>query len=367
MTKALLGLNTVNNSTSINTSSTTLRQGQGVVTATVVPPIQTAQWARNGKHPNALCESQKAESANNAAVFRTKEIWRGPGTLPTPGSAGAGDRLRYRFAWNSGPFAHAVYAWLVLAPPTVNTLASYARLDITAADGSSSVSQKFYWGSAPYDGGLESLRMYPIMISVLPNTLYTAALYDVDNNNLQGGVIYELASLTQNNAGYLVQNFAQGTPILAENRQNLAEMTSALWKHGCGTVFHFNEGFGSLITTSTTLTNVLDGTSTTPSIHTPGWTIDMTGKARRSQSGMVPVMFAACGSCPSGSFTNLNLIDQTGTVICSVNGFESFSTPTWQFAACSIPATVGKYDLVYGSDGTHSFHVSAISCFEYEA
>lgn len=382
--KPLLGLTTV------AVAPPLLKQSQGVVTATVVPPIQTARWARNGKQPNALPESQKSESANHAAVYRTKEVFRSLGPALTAGPSGGGDAVQWRWVFHSGPFAHALYVCPVLGPgSTSSSLSSYARIDITAADGSSSVSETFYYGQSPYTAGVESFRAVPKIVSILPDTTYTAQLVQVDNGVLQSACVYELASLSENNAGYLPQNFAQGSPVYAENRQNLAELAAAVWKRGAAQVLNWvypdwtsfagqqhprGWNVSPILYAGSTPANVLDTFSTplgnvtgttTIGPNTPGWMLDLTGKRRRAQTG-VPVMMAAYGSLPSGTASVL-LRDQTGATLLSVSGFTIGSSPAWYFATGILPDTVAKYDIHLVSDGTNLFNLYAVSLFEYES
>lgn len=81
-------------------------------------PIELNRWFRNGRHPTADALNMMCEAGNTAGLYRSKEVFRSCGTtLSTPNST-AGTRKRFRFAFHSGPYAHAVMAMAVMAPPT---------------------------------------------------------------------------------------------------------------------------------------------------------------------------------------------------------------------------------------------------------
>lgn len=355
--------------------STQIKQAQGLVTPSTIPAIQTAQWCRNGKQPNALFESLKSQSANFASVFRTKEVFRASGQLQNLESPGPGLTPRYYFAFHSGPYAHALYVLPAMAGyAQSSTQSSGMQFDLTTGGVTSSTT--FTYGTTPYGPvsygpSFESIRTVPQAIAIEPDTDYTVTISSVDNGIIVGLVVAELASLTENNQGYAPENFAQGSNIYAENRASLASMSSQLWKRGGAQVMNAyrDNGVGATAWTISTATptNIIDGTTTSVTSQSPGWMFDLTGKARLSQNGRVSVRMAAYGEVTSGAaIASVYLLDQNGNVLLELDGFESFTSLTWISDITTLPATLGRYYIFARCDGSHLFDLRAISIYEYE-
>src|SRR5688572_31517665 len=73
---------------------------------TAAAPLQVWRYCRNGRHPSAQYWNRLNEQTNQAALYRTKELFNwmsrvGFGVTGTPTSSGAGDRDRWRFAFHT--------------------------------------------------------------------------------------------------------------------------------------------------------------------------------------------------------------------------------------------------------------------------
>ncbi len=334
--------------------------GDGLTTARQAQPsIQIAQYARNGKQPNAALSQAMAQAANQAAMYRTKEVFGGGSAFSGyPSSFGAGDRLRWRFAFHTGPYAGFLWCRVIMRPPTSGTTVSYSRLDLTP-QGGSLFSTKFYFGAATFNRYMEALQTIDQLIPIQPDTDYTANWVDVDNGIMISGAIAEIASLTQNYGGYLPENFVGTGPIYAEDRQNLATVANALWRRGGSQVVNFtmdtNAQGGGVSTSSSALSNVPNQT----------YSLDMTAKARRSQlTTGVPIVMKAYGNNGPGAGGTVALVDQNGnTVIACSSGTWSNA---WVSARGTIPATAAQYTLKFAQQGGGTFSLWAASIYEYE-
>lgn len=338
------------------------------------PPIQVSRWARNAARPNAVLENTKAEAANFGAMFRTKEVFRSPGFNPG-GSLGAGDVNRWRFAFHTGPYARNLAIVARLAPPSTANTNAAIRLDLLDGSGVSSSSDKLYYGvgstSTTYRLSLDAIHTASTVMTVQPDTDYTAQVVDVDNGITQSICVYELASLTEFFSGYLPQNFAVGTPIVDAMRANLGNLTAALWRRGGAQLLNFSTEVdsGVIQTTGAAWLNAFDQTSTTPGPATGGYYLDLSAKARRSQQASgVPVRMHAYvlnnGVAPATG-GSVALVNQAGVAQLSIQ--SAATTGTWVSTTGLLPATLDKYDLMYRADGNGStMNLYAVSVYEYE-
>jgi hypothetical protein len=345
------------------------------------PPIAPGQWARNGKSPNARLISSLNEAANHSALFRGKQIFAATGKIAAAGitsSFGAGDRARWRFACRTGPYTHALMAMVVLAPQSSSFDSnSYARIDLaTNAAGTPAItSQTFTYGANPvgntYTGGWQFLKVVTGYIDgVSADTEYYGTVYDVDYGRVQSCFIFDLPSLTENFDGYNATNITAESQILDTYRANLASLVNDVWKKSGASVLNWtvDDQSSARSTSGALVTNVIDGTSTTVSASTPGYTINMTGKDRLSQTSGVPVVMKVFGNITVGSGSgSVYLKNSSGVTVGTVSGFTS-TTAGWRSASFNLPATEDKYDLhIEETVGGDTFECRAISIYEYEA
>jgi hypothetical protein len=343
------------------------------------PAIQADLWARPGLHPDARLASTINEHVNQGVICRPKEYFRilgmveGAGFTRILSSFGVGDRARWRFAFRSGPRAHALCAIVGMAPPDSGTNQnSYARLDITNGAGVTVGTTTFVYGANPNgtsgaSSGWPLIKQIMAYVDGIPaDTELYGTFYDVDYGRLQSGCVFELPSLTEN-GGYLASNITTHSAILSTHRQYAAETLNALLQKSGATVYCWSvdDGTVPVTRTSSTAANVLDTTITTVSASSPGPTFDMIRRARLSQASGVPIVMKVCarngsGGSPAGT---VKLVDSSGATIVSItNGWTS--SPTWQSVTGVLPATSAKYDLQLSTTaGTLSLY--AVSIYQY--
>ena len=339
-------------------------------------PIQVRRFARNGKHPDADLEVAKNEHLNQIAMYRTKQIYCG---VVSSGRTNSNTVL-WRFAFHSGPLAFSMFVRMMLAPGFSQQLTMTVDLYSDATE-TTLVSSTTFNQNDPTGGtgsfGWQALKPIDQYIAIAADTDYYVKVSKAGCVAM-GCVFIELASMTQNFSGYLPQNVhAQGN-ILDVFRQNQATLIKNLWKRNCAPVFIWTVEPGALntlnsgpspftykVTTSTTGTNVLDLTSTTVTVNTPGWTPDLTGKARLSQTGGVPCIMKVFGLVDAGTGT-VELKDSGGSVVASV-AVTSVAGQWTSSTAFNLPASVAKYDLHYRVTAGNTFSIWACSVYEYEA
>lgn len=344
-----------------------------------LPPIDPDRWFRNGKCPDANAIGAMNALANSVALFRGKcPIATYSNLIKTPSSQLA-SRVRHRFAWKSGPYTHALLAVVTLYPPNAGLdQDSYAKLTVysDATETTTVTTQEFHYGASPKGStaavGWGYMKTVIQMIDgISPNTEYYGKFSDENYGRIQSVLVFELSSLTENNAGYLVPNVTMKTPLTDSLRGNLASVVNTVWREGGAHVLYWDcANHGSPITrASSTPANVVDTSLTTISASTPGPTLDMTGKARLSQTSGVPCVLKAFGSWAAGggatSGGGVYLKNSAGTTIGSIVDQWTSTTPRWFSTTLTVPTGVDKYDLQF-TRGTSGGTFTLYSVCVYE-
>ncbi len=356
---------------------------------TASPPIQRGRYTRNGQAPDIALINSLNEQTNQGVLYRAGEVFRcvgnSAGLLP-PSSVSA-TRARWRFSFHTGKYTHSLLAMVCLIPqdsnPGNNT---YARLDIStsATYATTASTAKFFHGAsqggtAAVPAGWDALKPIVMYLDVDPDTDYYGIFYDIDSGRLMSATVIELTSMTEHFSGYLPQHIPVGGDVLDVYRENLVTLQYNLWRRGGATVMNWTVdgddvsapyGSGPIATTSSTQTNIVDTSSTTVTAATPGWTFDMTGKERLSQSATgVPCRLEVFGKLDAaGADGNVYLKDSAGATVTSIVGQWTSSTATWKSVTFNLPASAAKYDIHFSrSTGGRTFTMYAANIYEYGA
>lgn len=343
-----------------------------------LPPLQVDKFFRNGLPPSASAQNALHAHAMQALLHRSKELFNYHGQMiGMQTSYGAGDRIRWRFAGKTGAYTHAVGAFAVLIPQsTGEDENSYARLDIYSdvTETTLIASQKFYFGADPSTAStaLPQWREAIAIIDGIPaSTEIYARFVDVDFGRLLCATVFDLQSATEGTDGYLNQATSALTPITDAESEALASITRNLWSKGGAKVLSWtvNNGTAPITTTSSTAKNIIDVTSTAVSAATPGYTLDMTNKARSSQSSGVPCVMKVFGHLNAASTGGqVYLKDSGGNVVGSIVDQWTTTTPTWKSTTFNLPASVDKYDLQFATNAAfgNTFSCYAVSIYELD-
>lgn len=344
------------------------------------PPIQVARWTRNGKHPNAILGSMKGEAANQAALYKAKETFRtvglfGGGFQSHGMTAGSGTCNRWRVAFRTGPYSQFLDVEVMLTQDSsFGTASSYGQLDITETATAAVTTATFPVGATAISR--LSAALVRRRIQVKPGTDYTAVFSD-HGSDMWFTNMHELASLSTFFGGVLPQNLAAGGPILDAYRRNEAEVIRALWQQSAWPIFNWCVEDDTLppTTTSASMTNLVDafvstsGTTTLGTsnidVTTPGFYVDTTGRARRSQSTTgIPFLMAVYGS--TADLAYVEIVDPHGNQV--VYGEEILGvTPGWSYVVGSFPAGIDqKYDIRFCSSAGNATKIGAVCVYELE-
>ncbi len=347
------------------------------------PPIPLRRWSRNKKHPNAEFQNRINAAANASALYRSKDVF----SIAAPWFSGNGSFYvngdLWHFAFHTGPLTTALFARLVMNVPFQPSANSYATVKIYSDATLSTLvaSEDFRYGAAPGAGGnpytyggAATIDKFITGLSV--DTDYYGVISSSNYAYVWAASISDCPSMTESYGGYLATNYTAHTPILAVDRQKPQELMRSVWKRGASKVWNWavtpgsfldgsdsSDNYRSITTTSTTLKNILDQSSTTVSSSTPGPTFDMRYKNRISQTG-VPVVLKAYGYAGSPADMNVVIKDSSGGTLATVSGFGT--SAAWKSTTVTLPASVAKYDFQFKVTGAARAHLYAISSWEQD-
>ena len=330
------------------------------------PPIQPDRYTRNGQQPSAQLINALNEAGNQSAMYRSKEVF-----AFARSRFDALSTIRdWRFAFHTGSYTHTLLGIVHIDPPVSgSTVNSYITVTIYSdtAEAVTVGSTDFVFGAiAAADVGFNNAKLLLGYIEgVAPDTAYYGKVSVTAGGLPMGISIVDLPSMTENAGGYLAENVTAYSSVLDVHRQNLVTVSNALWRR-CGSrvlSWTVEDGAAPITTTSATATNIINNSSTTITSATPGFTIDMTGKARIGQTSGVPCIMKAYGRMSAGTNGAVYIKDSAGNTVASIAAAWGTSA-SWQTSASfNLPASSAKYDLMYSTTaGTFSLH--AISIYE---
>jgi hypothetical protein len=338
---------------------------------TASPPIHGDRWARNGQAPNASLANKLNEAVNQAVCYRTKQCFYSYGKLGGSRVASSTDEARWWFAFHTGPYHHALHASVAMWPDTdypVSVRNASSRLDIysDAALTTLVATQTFVYGTHPTTtlGYAHIKQLTNYVGGLTADTDYYGVWSAVDKGRLIGATVFDLESMTEGYDGYLSQNLTTHSAVLDKYRRDQVTILNRLWRRGGAQVFNWTCETTPQTRSSATLANLFDTTVTTVSAASPGYTLDMTGKTRLSQTSGVPTVMKVLAKVSVTMTGTVKLVDSSGATVMTTS--ITATTPTWVSVSGFLPATTDKYDLQFSCTGA-SISVYAVTCFEYEA
>jgi hypothetical protein len=344
-----------------------------VTTKADSPPLQGDRWSRNGLHPDAGLVNALHEGVNQSVAYRTKSIFDTFGLLNDAPFTSSTNEARFYSAFHTGPYHHALYGMFAILPAWDAAPGTYrnaaARVDIysDAAMSSLVTSETFTYGQ--FEGaiaGFDQIKLIKRYIAGLTaDTDYYMKISAVDNARIFGASVADLQSMTDGYSGWLPQNLTTHSSIADKYRADQIEIMNKLWRRGGSKVLNWNAFVSTSprANASSTPHNLIDNTTTTITADTPGYVLDMTGKARLSQTTGVPCVMKALGNILIAGSHALDLKDSAGATVASI-GFNA--TLQWQSVSFNLPATVDKYDLHFYADGVAPLNIYAVSIYEHE-
>lgn len=333
-----------------------------------LPMIQPARFVRNGLVVPPYVESAMRADANRIMAFRGKNLFVAPGYCDPP-SGGVGTAEQWRWYGHTSPYCKRLHVHVLMAQQDHGTLAdSYATFKLyDSANVQIGATLEFHYGasSAGTNDVPSDWQDFYATIDVTADIDVHGLFSVVDGARLIDGLVFEETLAPDTDNGYFA-SITAGSNIYDSDRQNLATLVNLLLRRGGSQCFNWNvDGPTPITTTSATKTNIIDLTSVAPSSQTPGFTLDMTGKNRDSET-TVPCKLAVYGKWTAGvdaSKVHVELVDSAGTTIADIKGYSAGGG--WLTGQCDLPASAAKYDLRFYSTNADLLSVYAVSCFEH--
>lgn len=329
--------------------------------------------------PDATVYQQMAVQANQLAAYCTKEICRFSIPIASmTASGGGGINNRWRHYWHSGPFAEFVYIRALLAPGNGDPGDAVATWEVTDEDAPGALgTATIHFGSAKSGGVTDTPAHFAIanatlessgtIIPITADTNFSGLFREPTSGvpaRYVGVVAYEVSTLPNTTSFYVPQGFTAGYPVLDSTSERLTTLLRDMWKQGAAHLFNWSvPDQGTPRTrTSASAINAVDNSSTSVSVNSPGWTIDLR-KRNRLNATTVPCKFAVYASQSAGTGI-VRLKDSGGSTVVSINVTGAAS---WLTASVNLPNTRAKYDLTYeGGGGANQISLHAASLFQYE-
>lgn len=348
-------------------------------TRAAVPPIEWRKFCINGYPVSAQFQNLLNESTNQAVLHRTRQLFWVPVKPDYISSSGTATRTRWRFAFRTSTYAHAIRAVVALQPPSGSDYNknSYGKLTIYSDATETTIvgTAYFYYGNAGSGSAVTAGWKYTRTIGqyitgLSANTEYYAKFTDEDGACMMTACVTELNSIASA-GGHLPQTINHDSEVLALYRQQVATIQKQIWKNGGGTLLTWSDdalgSFNVVSTASGATVNIFNRTSTTVSASTPGFYLDGRYLTRRSQTTIPCTMKAYGGLTGAPLGSALYLKDSSGSTVASITSFTT--TAQWKSATFNLPAAFGKYDLHFSVTpfgGGDALSLKAVSIYPYE-
>lgn len=338
------------------------------------PPIQIRKHVRNGAHPDAELMALLAESANHAARWMSQEVCSFG--MPLDSIYAAESAVRWRAAWHSSPFAKHLYVRFACVRQGKigfsHSADPYVKLTVTdATEATTYGTAEFHFGYSSSGDNDDVPSGWGHVGLVLKSSGTNATIpadtdlfLKIENTNdcrVISAMVWEISMGPDTANGYAAQNYAAFSPVMADDRGDVASVARDMWKHGAAKLWMQSHPGTAYL--STTYRNIIDRSSTTVSAATPGATLDLRNRtSKRLEASGVPVKMWVYGTA-TGASGAVGIHDSTGALIAEILVPVGSA---WSSATFYLPATVAKYDLLEKA-GAGSITTDAVSLIQYIA
>ena len=296
--------------------------------------VQPFRWCRNGSIPDAFLPRQVAIGLNHALAYRKKVFLVAGNALafggPTSDVTGA-----YRAFMRTGYATTQLRFDVLLGVGAIHfgtpNPEPHVDIVVTPSGGAALDTESIYYGqhdsaSDPTDAP-HTLASFTRNVDVSADTAYEIRIDALDGARILGITGYEYADPeVDGSVDYYAELAPSVTqPILDSIRQDLLQGLSETWKvNGAHLLTWPGLGTGVARTfTTTTETNIIDGSSTSVSASTPGYYFGTAGSGQSALATLkrlcrykddddLPITVAAYGQTSSGTGP-VALQDSTGT------------------------------------------------------
>ncbi len=341
-----------------------------LVTIPLAPPptINEMRWAKNGRIPQAVFQNKLARAINFISKRRRKCFFVSHGDLTSLAHSSAGTLPRFAFRCHAGFLARRFKITYMMGRADIAGGADpHMLFTAVPVGGGTTITKEIHFGAldpavaAPADLFYEFGVGDVFTDDLVADTTYECQISDVDYARTIAVCVYEDAMVNDTANGFIGTSTVVTSPILDEDRQAICELAVNAWDYQGAHILNY-VGEATVLPGPATPTNINDGSSTTVSAATPGYTVDLRYKASLGQAG-VNVVFAAEGYSSSGSDGEVWLVDSGGSAVLKILSIGT--TPGWYTVNGTIPATLAKYDL-WAYDPTGSLTITGVSLYEHK-
>lgn len=335
------------------------------ISPTMLHAIAASSFGRNKQLASVQAQNTIVAGYNAAARYGTpRQLFRFGGNVESIMASSVTNPLVVARGYaHTGAFCKEVKYSLVLAKPTAAVGASdpYAQIDVQTTGGVSLGTGAGHYGSftgTPADTP-DEWQEFTGTITVAASTTIAFVLSAYNNARIIGCTVWE-RSLDPDTSNNYMLGVVNTSPIFDIDRQTIVTWLATMILNNGGT--QVDLGDVTRTTISATDTNLIDGTSTTVSASSPGITLDLRYKARRSKASTgVTMTLAIYGSCAVGSNGTVHLKDSGGSTLVTIGPFST--TPSWHVSTVTLPATLAKYDLMIATAAS-TLMVNFVALFE---
>lgn len=342
-----------------------------------VPLLRHAHYARNNITASATALGSLASQFNHLTTYQKKFLFNRCQHIYNIASGTSGVTTLWRGFWRSSENTGGIRAHYGLVDTDYGTPAgAYFRMSAERfSDGATIDAQtRYYIGSNPgaawYDDVANMKHGTLELTGFADDTEYCWTTSVNNGARLAYLSVVEIGSPHADDANESVVDpsaFVAQAPIYYQSVQDLSDAAKAQWRHnGCHLLSWAQDYDTAVSVSATSLTNILDGSSTTVDGSTPGFGLPMAYHNTTRQTD-VPVVLAVHAIRTAGSGT-LTVRVTNGTSYVEKTGIGTGGVEDWYTASGSLPASLDKFDVqALVSDGSTTFDLAAVSLYEYEA
>lgn len=326
------------------------------------PSLQSQQYGRNGQVAPAIAATAIARATNQMLRLCGKELFVSPPGITAASSAGVGPTSIWRSYIHTSPRCARIRWYMSLQRPSSGSTGDpRAILELQDTGGSVLDDATVYWGYGTAVN-TSTWREFTGTIDVDGDTDYLLHFAVADNGRLANALVIEESEEPDVGNGYIADSYSAASKIYDDLRAGVQDALYDQYRRGKAVVLDWQ---GTVANSTTTDKNIIDGSSTSVSASTPGFTLDMSKKARLKDSSTgVNCKVKAYGFVDSGSNGFVYVKNSAGTVLATVTGFGVAGS--WRSADLVLPATKAKYDIMIDNSGGVNFQLNALKIYEYE-
>jgi hypothetical protein len=297
--------------------------------------------------PNA--QTALVAGANQVLLLCTKELWSSMGAVGATSviPVSTATLVRWWFGAHTSPYVAKLVFDCLVARPTSSGAAA-ARLEVLDSTGATVLaSVDLAYSGVKVNDTPDELANLIGSVVVSADTEVVCRISDVGKGRLVQALVYEQALTPDTANGYFATDVANGVSITSSQRSAIAAGMTAMWKSGAAAIFSAQVHDLDPSTTSTSDLNLMNTAVTSVVSSSPGITLDMQYKTRKSKT-TVPVRMRAFGNCQSAG-GHVRLKDSSGTTVLQASTFGT--SDGWIQVDGTLPATLAKYDLMFAASG----------------